>query len=189
MACHILGAICYAASYHIYGHMHLLESTDTDRMGLWVYSLGGQALSRNTPILSMTAIYTQAGLGTEDVLWEIAAGSVASTVSGLHHNGVGATGGSSEDQTTGLENRFNAEVAHASLGLTREEANDLVLELLSHYEASHMNPPPGKPFAELYDTDTVEPNEEWLDLYQKVREAIKEMGLDLDNGWKKARQQ
>ena len=189
MACHILGAVCYAASYHIYGHMHLLESTDTDRMGLWVYSLGGQALSRNTPILSMTAIYTQAGLGTEDVLWEIAAGSVASTVSGLHHNGVGATGGSSEDQTTGLENRFNAEVAHASLGLTREEANDLVLELLSHYEASHMNPPPGKPFAELYDTDTVEPNEEWLDLYQKVREAIKEMGLDLDNGWKKARQQ
>jgi len=186
MACHILGAVCYAASYHIYGHMHLLESTDTDRMGLWVYSLGGQALSRNTPILSMTAIYTQAGLGTEDVLWEIAAGSVAATVSGLHHNGVGATGGSSEDQTSGLENRFNAEVAHASLGITREEANSLVLEFLGHYEATHMNPPAGKPFAELYNTDTVEPNEQWLALYQKVREAINEHGLDLDKGWKKA---
>jgi len=187
MACHILGAVCYDASYHIYGHMHLLESTDTDRMGLWVYSLGGQALSRNTPMLSMTAIYTQAGLGTEEVLWEIAAGSVASSVSGLHHNGVGATGGSREDHTSGLENRFNAEVAHASLGLTREEANGYVLEFLSHYEESHMNPPAGKPFAELYDTDTVEPNEAWLELYQKVREAIKEKGLDLDNGWKKAR--
>ena len=187
MACHILGAVCYDASYHIYGHMHLLESTDTDRMGLWVYALGGQALSRNTPMLSMTAIYTQAGLGTKEVLWEIAAGSVASTVSGLHHNGVGATGGSSEDHTSGLENRFNAEVAHASLGLSREEANGYVLEFLKHYEESHKNPPAGKPFAVLYNTDTVEPGEEWLGLYHRVRGAIMEMGLDLDGGWKKAR--
>ena len=62
-----------------------------------------------------------------------------------------------------------------------------MLEFLSHYEESHMNPPAGKPFAELYNTDTIEPKEEWLALYQKVREAIKESGLDLDNGWKKAR--
>jgi methylamine--corrinoid protein Co-methyltransferase len=188
IASHILGAVCYDASYHIYGHMHLLESTDTDRMGLWVYAIGGQALSRNTPMLSMTAIYTQAGLGTEEVLWEIAAGSVASTVSGLHHNGVGATGGSREDHTSGLENRFNAEVAHACLGLSREDANGFVLDFLSRYEENHMkNPPAGRPFAELYNTDTLEPGEEWLGLYHKVRDEIMGMGLDLDNGWRKAR--
>jgi methylamine--corrinoid protein Co-methyltransferase len=168
--------------------MHLLESTDTDRMGLWVYAIGGQALSRNSPMLSMTAIYTQAGLGTEEVLWEIAAGSVAASVSGLHHNGVGATGGSSEDHTSGLENRFNAEVAHACLGMDRDEANGYALEFLKRYEENHMaNPPKGKPFAELYDTDTLEPREEWLALYHKVRSEIIDMGLDLDGGWKRAR--
>jgi hypothetical protein len=48
--------------------MHLLESADTDRVGLWVYSIGGKALALNTPIQSINAIYTQAGLGTEEVL-------------------------------------------------------------------------------------------------------------------------
>jgi hypothetical protein len=33
----------------------------------------------------------------------------------------------------------------------------------------------------------VEPGEEWLGLYKRGREAIKEMGLYLDGGGKKAR--
>ena len=186
IACHLLGVMCYAASYHIYGHMHLLESTDTDRMGLWVYSLGGQALALNSPILSINAIYTQAGLGTEEVLWEIAAASVASTVSGIHQGGVGATGGSTEDHTSGLENRFNAQVSHSSLGMSREDANGYVLEFLQHYEDSHKNPPPGKPFSQLYKLNPLEPTQEWLDIYNRVSDEIVKIGLDVRNGWKKA---
>jgi methylamine--corrinoid protein Co-methyltransferase len=188
IACHLLGVMCYSAAYHVYGHMHLLESTDTDRMGLWVYSLGGQALALNSPIQSINAIYTQAGLGTEEVLWEIAAASVASTVSGIHQGGVGATGGSKEDHTSGLENRFNAQVSHSSLGMSRQDANGYVLEFLRHYEQSHKNPPAGKPFSQIYKLDPLEPTEEWLDLYNKVSDAIVEIGLDIRNGWKKARQ-
>ena len=183
IACHLLGVMIYDASYHIYGHMHLLTSTDTDRMGLWGYAAGGQALALNTPIQSINAIYTRAGLGTEEVLWEIAAASVASTVSGLHQGGVGATGGSSEDHTSGLENRFNAQVAHSSLGMTREDANGFVLEFLNHYEESHKNPPPGKSFSEIYNVDTLEPKEEWLDKYHQVSEAIVKIGLDINKGW------
>jgi methylamine--corrinoid protein Co-methyltransferase len=186
IACHLLGVMCYAASYHIYGHMHLLESTDTDRMGLWVYSIGGQALTLNSPIQTINAIYTQAGLGTEEVLWEIAAASVASTVSGIHQGGVGAMGGSKEDHTSGLENRFNAQVSHSSLGMTRDEANGYVLEFLRHYEESHKNPPPGKPFSQIYKLDPLEPTEEWLDIYNRVSDAIVEIGLDIRNGWKNA---
>jgi len=186
IACHFLGVMCYAASYHIYGHMHLLESTDTDRMGLWVYSIGGQALALNSPILSINAIFTQAGLGTEDVLWEIAAASVASTVSGIHQGGVGATGGTTEDHTSGLENRFNAQVSHSCLGMSRDDANDLVLEFLKHYEKSHMNPPLGKPFSQIYKLDPLEPTEEWLDIYNNVSDEIVNIGLDIRNGWKKA---
>ena len=186
IACHLLGVMCYAASYHIYGHMHLLKSTDTDRMGLWVYSIGGQALALNSPILSINAIYTQAGLGTEEVLWEIAAASVASTVSGIHQGGVGATGGSTEDHTSGLENRFNARVSHSSLGMSRDDANGYVLAFLEHYEESHKNPPPGKPFSQIYTLDPLEPTDEWLDIYNRVSDAIVHIGLDIHNGWKKA---
>jgi methylamine--corrinoid protein Co-methyltransferase len=184
VACHLLGVMLYNASYHIYGHMHLLESTDTDRMGLWVYSIGGQALARNTHILIIDAIYTQAGLGTVEVLWEVAAASIATTVSGIHHGGVGATGGSSEDHTSGLENRFNAQVSHASLGMSREEATGYITEMLSRDEGSHKNPPAGKPFADLYNVDTLEPGEEWLDIYHRVSDDIVHMGLDVKNAWK-----
>lgn len=185
IASHLLGVLLYNPSYHIYGHMNLLESTNTDRMGLWVYAVGGQALARNTPILTTSAIYTQAGLGTEQVLWEIAAGTIAATLGGLHHNGVGATGGSCEDHTSGLENRFFAQVAHASLGLDRREANELSLQILSRYETTHMHGfPTGKPFSELYDTDTLEPNEEWLGAYEKVQDGLERMGLDIRNRWK-----
>jgi len=186
IACHLLGVMCYQASYHIYGHMHLLHSTDTDRMGLWGYAAGGQALALNTPIQSINAIYTQAGLGTEQALWEIAAASVACTVSGIHQGGVGARGGSTEDHTSGLENRFNAQVSHSSLGMTREEANGYVLEFFSKYEESHMNPPEGKPFSEIYNIDTLEPTEEWLEKYHTVSDAIVKTGLDVNNLWKKA---
>ncbi len=183
VASHLLGVLLYNAAYHIYGHMHLLESTDTDRMGLWVYAAGGQALARNTPLLTINAIYTQAGLGTEEVLWEIAAASIACTVSGLHQGGVGATGGSRTDHTSGLENRFNAQVSHASLGLSRQEANSYVLEILRHYEESHMNPPEGKPFSQLYNESTVEPKPEWLEIYHRVSDSLEKMGLDVYNGW------
>ena len=99
---------------------------------------------------------------------------------------MGATGGSTEDHTSGLENRFNAQVSHSSLGMSREDANSFVLECLSHYEESHKNPPAGKSFSQLYKLDPLEPTEEWLDLYNQVSDAIVGIGIDIRNGWKKA---
>jgi methylamine--corrinoid protein Co-methyltransferase len=155
---------------------------------LWIYAMSGLALARNTPILTTSAIYTQAGLGTEQVLWEIAAGALAATVGGMHHNGVGATGGASQDHTSGLEQRFFAQVAHASLSLSLQEANELALRLLERYEATHMQgAPDGKPFSEIYDTESLEPSDEWLGHYSKVCQGLQAMGLDMENGWKKAR--
>ncbi len=182
----LLGTVCYSASYHIFGHMSLMNVNNTDRMGLWIYSIGGQAIARNSPLLMINAIYCRSGPGTTDLLWEVAAGSVATTVSGLHQGGVGCTGGSETDVYTGLEARFNAQVCHAALGMSREEANGYVLEFLNHYEASLADPNRGKPFRELYDVELVEPNESWLNQYEEVSAEITRMGLDMDRGWKRA---
>jgi methylamine--corrinoid protein Co-methyltransferase len=187
IACHILGIVLYSASYHMMSHTHMRWVNNTDRMGLWMQAMVGQALTRNTPIPALNDIYTVSGAGAPEFLWEIAAGAVAGTVSGMNMQGAGSTGGFFMDRTTGLEARFLAEVSHATLGLTRKEGNEIVLELLSHYEHTFDDPNRGKEFPELYDVDTVEPKAEWLDTYHEVYEAVKNIGLDLDGGWRKVR--
>jgi methylamine--corrinoid protein Co-methyltransferase len=187
IASHILGVICYSASYHFLGHMHLLKSNNTGRMGLWIEAMVGQALARNTPMVVVNDIYPVSGLGTTDMLWEVAAGAMIGTVCGLHQHGVGATAGNKIDHASGLEARFQAEVAHAVLGLTRQEVNDLVLECLSHYESRLGSPDLGAPFPELYDTNSLEPKNEWLEIYHNVRDGLINLGLDMEDGWRKAR--
>ena len=187
IACHLLGVMLYSASYHMMSHTHMRWVNNTDRMGLWMQAMVGQALSRNTPIPALNDIYTVSGPGTPELLWEVAAGAVAGTVSGMNMQGAGATGGFKTDHITGLEARFIAEVSHACLGMSRTEANGYVLELLTHYESTFNEPNRGYSFPEVYDEDTIEPKEAWLETYNQVRNAIIEMGIDLDGGWRKAR--
>jgi hypothetical protein len=69
--------------------------------------------------------------------------------------------------------------------MTRDEANEYVLEILSQYENSHKAPPEGKSFAQIYNTDSIEPTEEWLALYHTVSDKLGKMGLDIQHAWKK----
>jgi methylamine--corrinoid protein Co-methyltransferase len=186
VASHLLGVLCYSVSYHFMGHMHLLKSNNTDRMGLWIQATAGQAIVRNSPMISINDIYTVSGLGTEEIFWEVAAGAMIGSVCGLHQHGIGATVGNETDHTSGLEARFQAEVAHATLGMKREEVNDVVLECLSHYEATLDDPNIGKPFPEVYNTDTIEPLDEWLEYYYQVRTTLGDLGLNMD-AWRKVR--
>jgi methylamine--corrinoid protein Co-methyltransferase len=187
VASHILGVLCYNVSYHFMGHMNLQWSHNTDRMGLWIQSMAGQALARNTPLITVNDLYTRSGLGTPEVLWEVAAGAIVGAVCGLNQHGVGATCGTKTDHTSGLEARFQAQVAHAALGLTREQANEYVIECLRHYEHTLVNPNPGKSFPDLYNTDTLEPGQEWLDIFSDVSRELTQMGINFNGGWRKVR--
>ncbi len=182
---HILGAVLYHPSYHFMGHMHLMRINNTDRMGLWIQAMAGQALARNTPMVVSNDIYCVSGTGTSGLLWEVAAGAMIGAVCGTHQHGMGVAGGATVDQTTGLEARFQAQVAHAALGMTRSEVNELVLGCLSHYEDRLDDPDPGKSFPQLYDVATLKPNGEWLDQYESVCEALTGMGLDIDGAWRR----
>ena len=186
---HILGAVLYHPSYHFMGHMHLMRINNTDRMGLWIQAMAGQALARNTPMIVVNDIYCVSGTGTPDLLWEVAAGAMIGTVCGTHQHGMGVAGGATLDQTTGLEARFQAQAAHAALGLTRENVNELVLECLSHYEDRLDEPNLGKSFPDLYDEDTLEPGDEWLDHFNSVGDALTEMGLDFNGAWKRVKRE
>jgi methylamine--corrinoid protein Co-methyltransferase len=187
IASHILAAVCYQVSYHDMGHMSLRWSHNTGRMGLWIYAMAGQAIARNTPMITTNAIYTRSGLGTPEMLWEVAASAAVCTVSGVHQMGIGTTGGHQQDQTSGLEARFNAEVSHAVLGWKREQANEFALECLSHYEKTFESPKPGAPFSQLYDLETLEPIPAWLDVYNTAREELMGFGMPIDEGWREVK--
>jgi len=186
IASHFLGVLCYSVSYHFMGHMSLQWSHNTGPMGLWVQAVAGQSLARNTPVVTINDLYPRSGLGTDNLLWEVAAGAMVGTVCGLHQHGVGATGGTMTDHTSGLEARFQAEVAHAALGKTREEINNLVKDCLKRYQNSLAKPNLGKPFPELYGLESLEPTPEWQGVYDNVKDELITLGLDMENSWKKA---
>ena len=77
-------------------------------------------------------------------------------------------------------------MAHATLGKTRAEVNQLVLACLEKYQDTLAEPNLGKSFPELYDLEPLEPNQEWLDMYGQVRLELSTMGLDMENGWNEA---
>jgi methylamine--corrinoid protein Co-methyltransferase len=123
-------------------------------------------------------IYVVSGPGTRELLYEVAAGAVIGATCGFHEQGAGCTGGFNTDHYTGLEARFIAEVARAVLGMARQDANTLVLELLKSYESTLSAPNRGYPFSEVYDPETVQPSDSWLGTYYDVKDAISGLGLN-----------
>jgi methylamine--corrinoid protein Co-methyltransferase len=155
-------------------------------MGLWVQSMVGQALARNSRIVALNDIYVISGPGTKELLYECAAGAIIGTVCGFNMQGAGTTGGFKADHTTGLEARFIAEVAGAAIGLKRHEAAALAAAILPRYQETLANPNRGKPFPEVYDVETVQPKPEWLDMYYEVIEELSGLGLVFKNARSRA---
>jgi methylamine--corrinoid protein Co-methyltransferase len=180
VADHLLGVVLYDADYHMFSLTHLNYVNNTDPLGIWVQAMVGQALSRNTPIVLLNDIYVLSGPGTKELLYECAAGAVVGTVVGFNMQGAGTTGGYNRDHTTGLEARLIGEVSQASLGLTRQEASELIPELMKGYIDTLSEPNRGRPFWEVYDVETVQPTPEWLDIYYTVKEEISQIGLRFD---------
>ena len=142
-------------------------------------SATAQALSRNTHLLIGVSPFTAAGPCTEMVVYEIVAGVLAATVSGLHLNLVAVARNKLPEASSGMEARMGAETGHlaARQGITREQANDIVKQILSEYETQIIDAPIGKRFDECYNLETVQPTQEYLDLYEKCKEKLNGFGL------------
>jgi len=53
-----------------------------------------------------------------------------------------------------------------------------VKEILTQYEAQMSEAPIGKRFDECYDLEKLQPTQEYLDLYERVKEKLSGFGLD-----------
>jgi methylamine--corrinoid protein Co-methyltransferase len=157
-------------------HPFNFNSTDPEIMR--AAGVAMQALARNSHLLTELMTSPVGGPGTETVLYEsLAMATVASVCGASRALGVRSAVGVVQDHVTGLEARFNGEVARAAAGLSRAEADEIVRKALQKYEPDLNRQPVGVPFSQAYDPVTVNPRPDWLAVYHKVKEQAHAWGL------------
>jgi methylamine--corrinoid protein Co-methyltransferase len=79
-----------------------------------------------------------------------------------------------------MEARFACETGLSVVesGMKRETANEIVKELLKKYEHRIKDAPLGKTFRECYDVERKKPTQEYLDLYRKIKNELRDMGVE-----------
>jgi methylamine---corrinoid protein Co-methyltransferase len=162
-------------------HAHL--SCNTFPKMIPSLSLGFQAISRNTKLLTSSFPRPVGGPCTKELLYESATMAVATVPAGISiMEGIQSAAGRITNHVTGLEARFLAQVAQASVGLTRKEANRLANILVPLYADKQKLGAAlkGKSFTEAYDLKTIQPTAEWQGIYEEVCREVEELlGLSL----------
>ncbi len=167
---------------HTYGTRpdHPFLNCDTTPEILWALGAAFQALSRNTNLLLSSLAGPAGGPGTKTMLYELAAFTIATSVSGQSMIEASmSAGGRIPRHISGLDARICGEVAHAVSGMTHEEANEIVMRLLNIYSADLKTNPIGRPFEEVYDIELVKPTPEWQGMYDEICEELVQMGVQL----------
>ena len=175
---HLIGLTIYQATWQQSFPFHLHYTSNSGREMLWLVSMTQQAVARNSRILSTSNGFLNAGPGVEMVLYEAAAHGLASTVSGGDLWETAVAHNKYRNYATPMEARMACEVGHAVArqGMTRAQANEIALKLLTKYEAQIADAPKGKPFQECYDARTARPQAWYLEMYQRVKEEIATWG-------------
>ncbi|HSR31516.1 MAG TPA: monomethylamine:corrinoid methyltransferase [Anaerolineae bacterium] len=179
-AYYLLGMLLLKGTYHLTGPIHFRYGCSSTRDCLWVFSVAGRATGRNTRYPAIGLGYSVAGPCTKMYFYEAAAVNLCCVASG--YGGVQTVHPAKavvEDGVTPLEALFNVEMAYAATGMRAERANELVLQLLERYEAQVEQAPQGMRYQECHDLPTGKPTEEYLRLYDEVKEELAGMGIPL----------
>ena len=150
--------------------------------GMWGTELTGQAIARNYRGVNGRFFLTSAGPGTEMQFREIAALCIAGLASGRD---LFCGGGIRRYKVkpmlgSALENKYHAELGYAATGIKRDDANELVRQIVSKYErdVTRDGGPWGYTFGEIYDTRTLTPRQEFQELYEKMKNEMENLGLE-----------
>ncbi|MCL4458661.1 MAG: monomethylamine:corrinoid methyltransferase [Chloroflexi bacterium] len=177
VAYNLEGILVKRATFHHPFPTHFAYGCTTCRNTLWALSVSSQAISRNSHFPLLDLGYVAAGPVTEMCLYETAAWVIAAVVSGGSIEAEGTAKATHVDYMTPLEPQFATEVAHATTGMTRKEANEVVKSLLDRYEDSIPHAPIGQRYQDCFDVARGIPKPEYLELYHRVREELESMGL------------
>jgi len=124
-------------------------------------------------------IVGSAGPNTEMLCDELAAESIAQTVSGVSTI-YGAVGGQAAtlDYATGMETRIVYETSGAAAGMSREQANEIVNRIIDNYEDRLKSDKAtlGQSFRKCYDK-RLKPSPQYEKLWDKKKVEYQKMGL------------
>jgi len=152
----------------------------SDPRAIWVNCmLPLSFISSGKKVILAYYIIATAGPCTEMLCDELAAQTIAMTVSGYSAlYGGGGAEIAKMDYVTGMESRITLEIARAATGMNLSEANKIVKQLVGKYVGilNSGKAPLGKSFIECY-KNGLTPLEEYLDLWQRKKKELQEMGV------------
>jgi len=118
---------------------------------------------------------------TRDVLWVVAAYLLTAVTSGAPAVQTPHPAKAIKiDGITPMEAKFGVEMAIAASKLNREQANDLVIQLLGKYEAQIETSSTGSTFQECYNIITGKPGDEYTRLFNEVKTELAELGVPFE---------
>ena len=180
VATSIASYVLFGANVHIDGPIHIRWGVTTARDTLKVLAHTAAAIDGNTDMLIGSLYYTMAGPCTEMCFLENAAQAIVDSVTGREMiEPCASARGVELNMTTGLEARFAGKASQAACGLSPDEANEILDELILCYEPLFPTAPIGKTFQECYDVKTVRPTDEYSSVYTKAVDRVRSIGLDM----------
>jgi methylamine---corrinoid protein Co-methyltransferase len=175
--------ICDPANF-VWYPQSLYSGSTTDRQTLWFSTTCILALrSAGIPVLLDMYVGPAAGPNTDMICDEIAAQAVAQTAAGVTSL-YGACGAKMKtlDYMSGMESRILREISEGAAGMSLEEANSVVLQLLARYEEpiAKEGAPIGSSFSECYDVDELAPIDEYVELWERKKQDLAKLGIRFD---------
>lgn len=160
--------------------VHPLWFCSTAKEIMQYTSVAFGALTRNASVLTRLAHTCVGGPVTKTLLYETIASTIMATKSGISTiDGPRPAVGVISGHCTGLEARFQGEIMRVAPRLERGKAEEIVQKAYARYVNDLDKKPYGKPFWEAYKMDSITPTEEWLRMYEEVKEEAISWGLPL----------
>lgn len=165
--------LIYQPSIHYKYPSHIESAPSGSLETLWASFIASMALSRNTDHLKGTVVQNSAGPCTEMAMYETAIQTIGCIVCGDDTvSGPMLNRGSMVDHSAGLDALFMAEISKLATKLSINDANYLCLQLYDTYKSFIDQPNAGQSFVDCYDVETIEPNREYEEIYEKVMDTI-----------------
>ena len=177
----LMGLLIQRGNYQLTFPVHFRHGCSTTRDVLWVVSASCQAASRNIPMPVIWLGYMAAGPNTSMYYYESAAHLLCAVTSGAPSVQTPHPAKAVKvDGITPLEAKFGVEMATAASEFDREQANELVIRLLERYEPQIEAAPSGSTYQQCYDVSTGRPGQDYLRLYDEVKEELAGMGIPFE---------
>ncbi len=141
-------------------------------------TLKNLAMTRNVGVPVAAIAGGTAGSCTKMTLYENFISAFGPSVAGCAAITFGvAAKGTALNGTTGMEGKIACEAAFASTGIQREDANEIINNVMALFEDQSADPPQGKMFPECYDIVKVEPTDEYKLVYDEAKKDLREAGV------------